>query len=200
MFAAPKLSIWGIGIYPVLPDRYDTGDIAQAAEGFDVNQLRTTPTTRAGAAYPLCGRSHAVTSAQQGDPWAATILQLEQITEHAEADDAPDQPNESGGEAQADKHARATTSLASGYGRNAVVTFVERIGEKAVSISWRDSTGGNYGEQRWVLRAARSRGICALTGKAISRGDSIYHPVSGTRGRPSNLAQMIRAEALERFE
>lgn len=167
-----------------------------------MSQLRTTPTTHAASAYPLCARAHRAACVQQGDPWAATISQLEQVSDHADADEIADHDDDVSSEAPRDKSRRADAgaSLASGYGRNAVVTFVERIGAKAVSISWRDSTGGNYREQRWVQRAARTRGICALTGKAIARGDSIYHPVSGTRGKPSNLAQMIRAEALERFE
>jgi len=156
-------------------------------------------------AYPLCGQAHGVVSVRQGDPWAATISlisQLGQAGDHADTDDIVDQNDDADIEAPADKNRRAgaSASLASGYGHNAVVTFVERIGAKAVSISWRDSTGGNYREQRWVLRAARSRGVCALTGQAIVRGDNIYHPVSGTRGKPSNLSQMIRAEALERLE
>lgn len=94
----------------------------------------------------------------------------------------------------------AHTACVSACARNAVVTFVERISPNAVSITWRDSTGGNYREQRWVLRAARSRGVCALTGATISRGDFIYHPVGNSRVQPANLAQMIRAEALEQLE
>ncbi|WP_296653868.1 DUF3331 domain-containing protein [Paraburkholderia sp.] len=201
LFGEAKLSIWGNRIYSVQARSYDTAEIAQAAEEFDVSQLRTTSMRHAAPAYPMCGQIHAVTSAQRGDPWTATISQLEQISEHAIADD-DDQNEEVYTEAPADKRRRVAelASIAATYGRNAVVTFVERIGAKAVSISWRDSTGGNYREQRWVQRAARSRGVCALTGEAISRGDSIYHPVSGSRGRPSNLAQMIRTEALERFE
>lgn len=197
MFAEPKLSIWGIGIYPLQRGRYDTGEIAQAPEGFDVSQLRTTSSRHTASAYPLCGQAHGVVSVrrQAGDPWSATISQLEQFTDQADIEE-PAQDDDTLIEAPEPKSRHAVSE----YGRNAVVTFVERIGEKAVSISWRDSTGGNYREQRWVMRAARSRGVCALTGKAISRGDSIYHPVSGTRGRPSNLAQMIRAEALERLE
>jgi hypothetical protein len=167
-----------------------------------VNQLRTTPNACKVPAYPLCEQAHRAVSAQQGDPWTATISQLEQVSDHTDAEEIVDQNDETGTETPSGKSRRVDTAAlrASGYGRNAVVTFVERIGAKAVSLSWRDSTGGNYSEQRWVLRAARTRGVCALTGQAIVRGDNIYHPVSGSRGAPSNLAQMIRAEALERFE
>jgi hypothetical protein len=165
-----------------------------------VSQLRTTSTRRTASAYPLCPQPHAVAAAQQGDPWSVTISQLEQLAYHTDIDEALDQDEDTVTESSTEKRNQGASSHASDYARNAVVTFVERIGEKAVSISWRDSTGGNYREQRWVMRAARSRGVCALTGKAISRGDIIYHPVSSTRGRPSNLAQMIRAEALEPFE
>ncbi|WP_052421083.1 DUF3331 domain-containing protein [Paraburkholderia ferrariae] len=162
-----------------------------------MSQLRTTFSRHTASGFPLCGPAQGVGSAreQAGDPWAATILQLGQFAESIDPDETG-LDEEALTEAPAPKSREAVTE----YGRNAVVTFVERIGEKAVSISWRDSTGGNYREQRWVLRAARSRGVCALTGKSISRGDFIYHPVSSTRGRPSNLAQMIRAEALEVFE
>jgi hypothetical protein len=197
LFGEPKLSIWGIGIYPAKHGRYDTGEIAQGPEGFDVSQLRTTSSRQAAPAYPLCQQACGVGAGDReaGDPWTATISQLGQFADHGEIYDT-DHDEEVLVETPAPKSVRAVSD----YGRNAVVTFVERIGEKAVSISWRDPTGGNYREQRWVQRAARSRGVCALTGKPISRGDSIYHPVSSTRGRPSNLAQMIRSEALERFE
>jgi hypothetical protein len=197
LFGETKLSIWGIGIYPARHGRYDTGEIAQAPEGFDVSQLRTTSSRHAAPAYPLCGQAHGVGATQQlgDDPWAATISRLGQFAHHDVAEEIGHDE-----EALVEAGPLKSREAVSDYGRNAVVTFVERIGEKAVSISWRDSTGGNYREQRWVQRAARSRGVCALTGKAITRGDSIYHPVSSTRGRPSNLAQMIRAEALEIFE
>jgi hypothetical protein len=150
----------------------------------------------------MCRQAHQTASVQQGDPWAATISQLEQVSDHADTDELVDQNDETATETHAEKSRRADAgaSHASGYGRNAVVTFVERIDARSVSLSWRDSTGGNYREQRWVLRAARTRGVCALSGQAIVRGDNIYHPVSGSRGAPSNLAQMIRADALERFE
>ena len=162
-----------------------------------MSQLRTTSSRHAAPAYPLCGQAHGVgfTQQQAGDPWSATISQLGQFAEYEVADEIGQDEG-----ALVEAPTPKGSQVVSNYGRNAVVTFVERIGEKAVSISWRDSTGGNYREQRWVQRAARSRGVCALTGKAITRGDSIYHPVSSTRGRPSNLAQMIRAEALEVFE
>lgn len=80
------------------------------------------------------------------------------------------------------------------------VTFVERFTSKSVSITWRDATAANYCEQLWIRRIARSNGVCAITGKAIVRGDAVYGPAGRTSMRPTNCAQMVLASELEELE
>ncbi|MBN3756695.1 DUF3331 domain-containing protein [Paraburkholderia sp. Tr-20389] len=135
------------------------------------------------------------------DPWAATISRLGK----APAQDIKLGPSDKCDQgACAARAARRTataerTQAASEYS-GAVITFVERFGAKSISITWRDSTAGRYTEQLWVRRIARSRGVCALTGAEIVRGDAVYGPFSRPSSRPRNMSQMILAELLDDLE
>jgi hypothetical protein len=80
------------------------------------------------------------------------------------------------------------------------VSFVERLGARSISITWHDSTAACYAEQLWMRRAARSSGLCALTGMMVRRGDSVYSPASRAAIRPLNCTQMILAAAVEDLE
>lgn len=136
------------------------------------------------------------------DPWATTISRLGK---------APAQDIKIGPSDKCDKGACAAraarrtaaierTQAAASEHSGAVITFVERFGAKSISITWRDSTAGRYTEQLWVRRIARSRGVCALTGAEIVRGDAVYGPFSRPSSRPRNMSQMILAELLDDLE
>ncbi|WP_310630146.1 DUF3331 domain-containing protein [Paraburkholderia sp.] len=76
------------------------------------------------------------------------------------------------------------------------LAFVEAWSENLISVSWSDPTSGRYAEQPWRLCIARKRGLCALTGADIQRGDKIYRPF--TRGvAPINADWAVLASALE---
>ncbi|WP_109480385.1 DUF3331 domain-containing protein [Paraburkholderia sp. C35] len=133
------------------------------------------------------------------DPWTATISRLGK----APAQDIKLGSCDKGACAARPARRSANTERAQAAAdqhSGAVITFVERFGAKSISITWRDSTAGRYTEQLWVRRIARSRGVCALTGANIVRGDAVYGPFSRPSSRPRNMSQMILAEQLDDLE
>jgi hypothetical protein len=80
---------------------------------------------------------------------------------------------------------------------NVDVAFVERLSPKCVSIRWLEATAGNYREQRWVRRISTTRGICALSGTQIYRGEYVYGPSSTLEYIPNNRTAMILAKIIE---
>ncbi|MBP0589629.1 DUF3331 domain-containing protein [Paraburkholderia sp. LEh10] len=133
------------------------------------------------------------------DPWTTTISRLGKTPSQdiKTCDNGPCAARADRGSATVE---RAQTQAASGKYSGAVITFVERFGAKSISITWRDSTAGRYTEQLWVRRIARSRGVCALTGTVIVRGDAVYGPFSRPSSRPLNMSQMILAKQLDDLE
>ena len=76
------------------------------------------------------------------------------------------------------------------------VTVVEELPNSLFALRWHDPTLCYYGEQVWVPSRARSLGRCALSGKHISLGDSVYRPQTRARAKPLNLDAMILAREL----
>jgi hypothetical protein len=76
------------------------------------------------------------------------------------------------------------------------VTVVEELPKSLFALCWHDPTLCNYEEQVWSPCLARASGRCALSGKHINLGDSVYRP--RTRGRvvPLNGDAMILASEL----
>jgi hypothetical protein len=138
------------------------------------------------------------------DPWTTTISRLGKPTEADLRSALMDKSDRCDSGPCAARAARRTAAVdrkksqtAAGEHSGAVITFVERFGAKSVSITWRDSTAGRYTEQLWVRRIARSRGVCALTGEEIVRGDAVYGPFSRPSSRPRNMSTMILAKLLD---
>jgi hypothetical protein len=138
------------------------------------------------------------------DPWAATISRLGKPTgqdlKAALSDKCDNGPCAARAARRTAAVDRKKAQTAAGEHSGAVITFVERFGAKSVSITWRDSTAGRYTEQLWVRRIARSRGVCALTGEEIVRGDAVYGPFSRPSSRPRNMSTMILAKLLDDLE
>ena len=138
------------------------------------------------------------------DPWATTISRLGKTYSQDIKASSTDKCDNGACAARAARRTpaieRAQTKASQGEHSAAVITFVERFGAKSISITWRDSTAGRYTEQLWVRRIARSRGVCALTGADIVRGDAVYGPFSRPSSRPRNMAQMILATLLDDLE
>ncbi|QCP53634.1 DUF3331 domain-containing protein [Trinickia violacea] len=79
------------------------------------------------------------------------------------------------------------------------VVAVERQSERSMLVSWSDSTRCRYIDQRWTSGRSRRSGHCALTGRAIRRGEMIYKPQWRGEHPPANSAEMILAAELERM-
>jgi Domain of unknown function (DUF3331) len=84
--------------------------------------------------------------------------------------------------------------------RNSVcVEVLERLSSTSVVISWADATSGRYGEQTWILRVARCKGVCPLSGEPFPPGAPVYRPNVRQR-RVGKTVQPIAAATIERLE
>jgi hypothetical protein len=144
----------------------------------------------------LAAASHAA-CASDPDPWAQTLRLLETLRSRLQPE---------GGKA-IDKHAseagRATVSRFRTHAQReaagcadaqATVTLVERLSPTSVVLRW-CSRYGHYGDQVWVCRAARSAGICVITGNPIRRGDVVYRPQARRFVELTNGDAMIHLSA-----
>lgn len=68
-----------------------------------------------------------------------------------------------------------------------IIEFLEKISERRMLLSWRESGCCNYTEQLWALQKATCKRICAFSGKQVIEGDPIYCPV----GKPLNADRCI---------
>ena len=84
-----------------------------------------------------------------------------------------------------------------GRGSGRIVNVLDRLSERTVAVSWRDSTSCHYNDQIWRVGIARQPGCCAITGMHIEPGDAIYRPIPATPA-PLNAQAMILASALAR--
>ncbi|MGU7770766.1 DUF3331 domain-containing protein [Burkholderia sp. MR1-5-21] len=79
------------------------------------------------------------------------------------------------------------------------IGVLERPAPDSVMISWCDACTGRYGYQKWRLFVTRRRGACALSGRPIEIGDSVYSPqLLGST--PGNAGAMILADCLDAAE
>lgn len=79
------------------------------------------------------------------------------------------------------------------------VRVLEVTSALTITVSWGDAQGGHYGSQIWRLRRAPFRGRCALTGRPIQIGDSIYRPLLGDMP-PLNADAMISATSITNWQ
>ncbi|MCR4470483.1 DUF3331 domain-containing protein [Burkholderia sp. SCN-KJ] len=76
------------------------------------------------------------------------------------------------------------------------ISIIERPTSDRLSICWSDATSGYFGEQAWKIGLARVQSFCALSGRPIRIGDSVFRPlVSGMRA-PPNSHRMILASSV----
>ncbi|WP_404935611.1 DUF3331 domain-containing protein [Paraburkholderia sp. DHOC27] len=76
------------------------------------------------------------------------------------------------------------------------VRAIEPQGERALLVCWCDPTCCQYIDQRWTNVTARKNGRCALTGRPIRRGDSVFRPQSRGLRAPGNRHEMILSAAV----
>jgi hypothetical protein len=127
----------------------------------------------------------------QLDPWSHTLAMIDRSSGLRLSD--PRSRPES-------KKRRGAVRQASRDGRKACATIriLERLSTSTVSLSWRDPTSINYGEQVWWMGCARKGGHCAVSGERIVRGQSIYRPKRSGQGTPLNKNAMILTSVILR--
>ncbi|GAB6852420.1 DUF3331 domain-containing protein [Paraburkholderia kururiensis] len=133
------------------------------------------------------------------DPWTQTLGLLSQLC------GGDTRPAARGREAQAARMAGSAAASAgtssapaqpgSAMRRSVSLSVIERPTSTTVTIAWRDATHCSYGDQLWHVARARRSGICAMSGRAIRRGDLVYHP-RRSRPKPLNDGAMILASVL----
>jgi hypothetical protein len=81
----------------------------------------------------------------------------------------------------------------------ATIDILDQPTATTAVLSWRDATGGHYGNQLWHKGCAKRPGLCAVSGTPIKLGDEIFRP-SVRNGRPTNWTAMILATHLPRVD
>jgi hypothetical protein len=76
------------------------------------------------------------------------------------------------------------------------VHVIDRPSQSTATVIWRDPTRCSYGDQIWHASSARVSGVCAMSGRAIQRGDAIYKP-RPCRPAPLNTGAMILRTVLD---
>lgn len=79
------------------------------------------------------------------------------------------------------------------------VEILERLSQTSIVLCWADATSGRYGEQTWIMRTARQRGVCSLSGESFHAGDLIYRPNVRQRGGARSI-RSISVAAIARLE
>ncbi|RQR49553.1 DUF3331 domain-containing protein [Burkholderia sp. Bp9140] len=77
------------------------------------------------------------------------------------------------------------------------IAVMERLSLSMISVSWSDSCSGRYAEQIWCRSRARVPSTCALTGRAIRRGDPVFRPRASDVCLPANQQRMILAATVQ---
>jgi Domain of unknown function (DUF3331) len=62
-------------------------------------------------------------------------------------------------------------------------------------LRWVEPGRSHYGEQRWLLVAAKRSGYCILSGLPIRRGEMVFRPWG--RPPPPNADKMILSQQVE---
>jgi hypothetical protein len=168
--------------------------------------LQTRPRNSGANARAVAGDPRA----SRPDPWEQTLLLLDRLcaTEHPEesvnrAELAPGPDIE--GLHRNGGRCRKGCKIQQGNGVTgdvtgdapcaAVVTLLDRLSPRTVALRW-CSASCHYGYQIWVCAKARRAGVCAVSGKAIRRGDVVYRPYTRTPVLPVNVNAMIHPAAL----
>ncbi|WP_233888376.1 DUF3331 domain-containing protein [Paraburkholderia flagellata] len=137
------------------------------------------------------------------DPWEQTLLLLDRLCAKepcaqtvSRADLAPGpriaEPPRHDGRCRRSREARDAAGDAPCA---AVITLLEHLSPRTIALRW-CSASCHYGYQIWVCAKARRAGVCAVSGKAIRRGDIIYRPYTRTPVLPVNVNAMIHLSAL----
>jgi hypothetical protein len=132
------------------------------------------------------------------DPWKGILHCLLETTSTADcAKTASGSHPLSSREAANDRRRFQIDAQDDGTHSARIVNVLDRLSERTVAVSWRDSTSCHYNDQIWRVGIARQPGCCAITGMHIEPGDAIYRPIPAVPA-PLNAQAMILASALSR--
>jgi hypothetical protein len=156
-----------------------------------------TSATLSADQMPAMGASRLGAFGSDTDPWKQTLRLLEVLRSRAQhgpgqtRDECPCQ----GEPASAPRFRTHAQREAAGCADlHASVTLVERLSPTTIVLRW-CSRYGHYGDQVWVCRAARSAGVCAITGNRIRRGEVVYRPQGRRFVELNNADAMIHPSA-----
>jgi hypothetical protein len=78
--------------------------------------------------------------------------------------------------------------------QEASVRLLECPSARTVLIEWSSPTGFRYGEQIWTRTTATASGVCALSGKPVTRGDAVFRPRRPLNSGGNALAMILATE------
>ncbi|WP_027210786.1 DUF3331 domain-containing protein [Burkholderia sp. WSM2232] len=143
------------------------------------------------------------TNSTPTDPWTQTLGLLSQLcggdARPAAREHEAQFARMAGSAAASAEASPARARTGNAMRRPVSLSVLERPSSTTVTIAWRDATHCSYGDQLWLAARARSSGICAMSGRAIRRGDLVYQP-RRSRPRPLNDGAMILASVLRDVE
>ncbi|CAB3776432.1 DUF3331 domain-containing protein [Pararobbsia alpina] len=134
------------------------------------------------------------------DPWPCILKRLLTSTSASECSASLNASHRLTVREAANDRQRHSRDVHDGTRRSAcVVNVLDRLSERTVAVSWRDSTSCHYNDQIWRVGIARQPGRCAVTGVRIQPGEAIYRPIP-TLPAPVNAQAMILASAISRVQ
>jgi Domain of unknown function (DUF3331) len=124
-----------------------------------------------------------------GDPWKHILYVLQQ--------DCPSSGRHERKETRESPRGRSARTAPPYFPTSVTINVLDRT-ERTATLAWHDPTSCHYDDQRWHRVAARSNGVCAMTGALITRGTDVFRPSRRkTNLAPSNAHAMILASALQ---
>ena len=158
--------------------------------------LRTRSRNRRANAGTMAGNRHAA----RPDPWEQTLLLPDRLCAtqpraQSLSSTEPAPAPRIAGPHRNDGRCRKRCDATGDAPCAAVVTLLDRLSPRTVVLRW-CSASCHYGYQIWICAKARRAGVCAVSGKAIRRGDIIYRPYTRTPVLPVNVNAMIHLAAL----
>lgn len=78
--------------------------------------------------------------------------------------------------------------------QDASVRLLECPSDRTVLIEWSSPIGCRYGEQLWMRVIAAAAGVCALSGKPVTRGDAVFRPRRPLNSGGNALAMILATE------
>jgi hypothetical protein len=133
---------------------------------------------------------------ERSDPWSQTIhLLREPVAELFEVN--PARSADSGYSQTTDEKGKAGKRVRAALAPHTTIRVIERPTPETATVYWSDASTCHYGHQGWRAATALVDGTCALSGRAIRRGDAVFRPANrGAKLKPLNASAMILASSM----